>query len=85
MHWIFVAVCRLSLVVASRLLIVVAPRCRARALGHAGFGSCRTWAKLLCSLGSGIFLNQVLNLRPMHWQADSQPLDHQRSPIYSFL
>ena len=46
---IFITVCRLSLVVASRLLIVVAPRCRARALGHAGFGSCRTWAKLLCS------------------------------------
>ena len=35
---------------------------------------------LSCSAASGIFLNQGLNLCPLHRQADSQPLDHQRSP-----
>ena len=28
----------------------------------------------------GIFLNQGSNLCPLHWQADSSLLDHQRSP-----
>ena len=48
-----------------------------------------------CGLGSwpaasGIFLEQGMNLFVLHWQADSQPLDHQGSPcihlcIQSFI
>ena len=33
-----------------------------------------------CSTACEIFLDQGLNPRPLHWQADSYPLDHQRSP-----
>ena len=33
----------------------------------------------------GIFLDQGLNSRFLHWQADSLPLSHQDSPIYRFL
>ena len=50
--WVFIAVCGLPLVVASgvsslmvnELLIVVASRCGAQALGCVGFSSCGTWA-----------------------------------------
>ena len=34
-----------------------------------------------CSAACGIFPDQGLNLCPLHWQADSQPLRHQGSPI----
>ena len=37
------------------------------------------------SAACGIFPDQGPNPRPLHWQADSQPLRHQGSPIYSFL
>ena len=33
-----------------------------------------------CSTACGIFPDQGSNLRPLHWQADSQPLCHQGSP-----
>ena len=33
-----------------------------------------------CSVACGIFPDQGSNLRPLHWQADSQPLRHQGSP-----
>ena len=32
----------------------------------------------------GIFLEQGLNPCPLHWQADSRPLDHQGSPLEIF-
>ena len=35
---------------------------------------------LSCSKACGIFLDQGLNLCPLHWQADSLPLSHQGSP-----
>ena len=35
---------------------------------------------LSCSTACGIFLDQGSNPRPLHWQADSQPLRHQGSP-----
>ena len=41
-----------------------------------------------CSAACGIFPDQGSNLCPLHWQADSQPLRHQGSPIflnYSFF
>ena len=34
---------------------------------------------LSCSAACGIFPDQGLNPRPLHWQADSQPLHHQGS------
>ena len=40
------------LVAVLRLLTAVASRCRAEALGHAGFRSCSTWAQELWPLGS---------------------------------
>ena len=38
-----------------------------------------------CSAACGILPDQGSNPCPLHWQADSQPLRHQGSPIYSFL
>ena len=37
------------------------------------------------SAACGIFPDQGSNPCPLHWQADSQPLSHQGSPISSFL
>ena len=36
--------------------------------------------RLSCPVAQGIFLNQGSNPCPLHWQADSKPLDHQGSP-----
>ena len=36
------------------------------------------------SAACGIFPDQGSNPCPPHWQADSQPLRHQGSPIYNF-
>ena len=36
-----------------------------------------------CSAACGIFPDQGLNLCPLHWQADSQPLRHHGSPKIS--
>ena len=38
-----------------------------------------------CSVACGILLDQGSNLCLLHWQADSQPLDHQGNPNSSFL
>ena len=38
-----------------------------------------------CSTACGILPDQGPNPRPPHWQADSQPLRHQGSPIVCFL
>ena len=38
-----------------------------------------------CSAACGILPDQGLNPCPLHWQADSQPLRHQGSPITDFL
>ena len=35
---------------------------------------------LSCSTPSGVLLDQGLKLCPLHWQEDSQTLDHQGSP-----
>ena len=37
------------------------------------------------SAACGIFPDQGSNPCPLHWQADSQPLRHQGSPLYTFL
>ena len=38
-----------------------------------------------CSAACGIFPDQGSNPCPLHWQADSQPLRHQGSPLHLFL
>ena len=38
-----------------------------------------------CSTACGIFPDQGSNPCPLHWQADSQPLRHQGSPLHFFL
>ena len=38
-----------------------------------------------CSAACGILPDQGLNLCPLHWQADSQPLCHQGSPIFNLF
>ena len=40
---------------------------------------------LSCSAACGIFPDQGSNPCPLHWQADSQPLRHEGSPIFQFL
>ena len=38
-----------------------------------------------CSTACGIFPDQGSNPCPLHWQADSQPLHHQGSPVSIIL
>ena len=45
--------------------------------------NCGSRAQLLCGMWDPP--RPGSNLRPLHWQADSQPLRHQGSPIHSFL
>ena len=40
--------------------------------------------RLSCSTACGIFLEQGSNPCHLHWQADSQPLRHQGSPVYYY-
>ena len=61
---------------------------------HAGLSSCGPRAQQLwpagsaavahgpsCSVACGIFPDQASNPCPLNWQADSQPLRHQGSPM----
>ena len=61
--------------------------CGARALGCAGSSSCLMRAQWFdppsCSTARGIFLDQGLNLHPLHWQVSSYPLHQQRRPCVS--
>ena len=44
------------------------------------------WPTDLVALAAcGIFLDQGSNPCPLHWQVESQPLDHQESPVWFFL
>ena len=84
--WVFIAVCGfLQLWRAGATLLW----CVSFSLG--GF-SCGAWAQgaqalavaalgLSCSIACGVFLDQGLDLRSLHWQGDSYPLDHQGSPL----
>ena len=54
-----------------------------------GTGSRRTGSVVVahgcrCSAACGIFPDQGSNPCPLHWQADSQPLHHQGSPMCLF-
>ena len=60
-----------------------------------GLSSCDSWALehrltivshgLSCSVACAIFWDWALNLRLLHWQADSLSLSHQGSPQYGVL
>ena len=81
--------------VRERLFVVASLVGRAQALGRVGFNSwaqqfwragCREQGhRLSCSEAGGIFLEQGSILRPLSWQADSEPLNHQGRPQHQFL
>ena len=85
--WVFVSVRGLSLVVASGGHS--SSRCAGLSLSRPlllrSTGSRRASSVVVthgpsCSAACGIFPDQGSNPRPLHWQADSQPLRHQGSP-----
>ena len=53
------------------------------ACGLESMGSVVVAARLSRSMAYGILLDQGLNLRILHWQADSYLLHHQGNPIIS--
>ena len=90
--WVFVSVRGLSLVAASgghsssqcaglslsRPLLL-------RSTGSRRAGSVAVAHGPSCSAACGILPDQGSNPCPLHWQADSQPLLHQGSPLYLAL
>ena len=87
--WVFVSVRGLSLVTASGGHS--SSRCAGlslswplllRSTGSKCAGSVVVAHGPSCSAACGIFPDQGSNPCPLHWQADSQPLRHQGSPIY---
>ena len=100
LRWVFAAVRGLLIVVASpsaehglqargpQQLWRAGSAVVARGLQSAG--SAATAHGPSCSTARGILLDQGSNPHPSHWQADSQPLRHQGSPlvedyVFSFL
>ena len=55
------------------------------ARGLQSAGSAAVAHGLSCSAACGILPDQGSNPCPLHWQADSQPLCHQGSPLYIYL
>ena len=55
-----------------------------RSTGSRRAGSAVVAHEPSCSAACGIFPDQGSNPCPLHWQADSQPLRHQGSPVSSF-
>ena len=74
-----------SLAVVCRLLISVAfpaaeHRLQSAQASVLAAGRLSRWSdRLSCSTACGVFLDQELSPCPLHWQADSLPLDHQGS------
>ena len=90
--WVFVSVRGLSLVAASGGRF--SSRCAGPSLSWPlllrSTGSRRTGSVVAahgpsCSAACGIFPYQGSNPCPLHWQADSQPLRHQGSPVNKHL
>ena len=90
--WVFVSVRGLSLVAASGGHS--SSRCVGLSLSRPlllrGTGSRRAGSAIVahgpsCSTACGILPDQGSNPCPLHWQADSQPLRHQGSPVVLFL
>ena len=95
---ILVAVSRgYSQVTVQRLLITVAPLVAEHGLlGSMNFRRCGSWAldleHSLVVMARGLNCQQNMdppgpdsNLCPLHWQANSQAQDHQRSPCKSMF
>ena len=89
--WVFVSVLALSLVAASGGHS--SSRCAGLSLSCplllGSTGSRRTGSVVVahgpsCSAACGIFLDKGSNQCPLHWQADSQQLRHQGSPVLLF-
>ena len=90
--WVFISVQGLSLVAASgghsSLWCVSRSLSRPlllRSTGSRHAGSVVVAHGPCCSTACGIFPDQGSNPCPLHWQADSQPLCHQRSPVSVLL
>ena len=90
--WVFVSVRGLSLVAASGGHS--SSRCAglslSRPLPLRSTGSRRAGSAVVAhgpsrSAACGIFPDQGSNPCPLHWQADSQPLRHQGSPLITFF
>ena len=56
-----------------------------RSTGSRRAGSAVVAHEPSCSAACGIFPDQGSNPRPLHWQADSQPLRHQGSPKLNLI
>ena len=89
--WVFISVQGLSLVAASGGHS--SSRCTGLSLSRPlllqSTGSRRAGSVVVahgpsCSVARGIFPDQGSNPCPLHWQADSQPLLHQGSPMRTF-
>ena len=87
--WVFLSVRGLSLVAASGGHS--SSRCAGlslswplllRSTGSRRAGSVVVAHGPSCSTACGIFPDQGSNPCPLHWQADSQPLHHQGSPLF---
>ena len=90
--WVFVSVWGLSLVVASG--VHSSSRCAGlslsrpfllRSTSSSRAGSVVVAHRPSCSVACGIFPHQGSNPCLLHWQADSQPLCHQGSPLFHLL
>ena len=86
--WVFGSVRGLSLVAASGghsssrcAGLSLSPPLLLRSTGSRRAGSVIVAHGLSCSAACGIFPDQGSNPYPLHWQADSQPLRHQGSPL----
>ena len=89
--WVFVSVRGLSLAAASgghsssRCAGLSLPRpLLLRSTGSSRTGSVIVAHGPSCSAACGIFPDQGSNPCPLHWQADSQPLRHQGSPVIEY-
>ena len=98
LHWVFIAACILSLGAMCRGLSSCSvwtfcngfACCRAQALGSwaSADRACGLWSLGSVVVGMGLVLWHVGSSRPgikslaLHWQADSHPLAHQRSPDF---
>ena len=90
--WVFVSVPGLSLVAASGghsssrcVGLSLSQPLLLRSTGSRRAGSVIVAHGPSCSAACVIFPDQGLNPCPLHWQADSQPLRHQGSPLNSIF
>ena len=90
--WVFISVRGLSLVVASGghsslrcAGLSLSQPLLLRSTGSRHAGSVIVAHGPSCSAARGIFPDQGSNPCPLHWQAESQPLRHQGSPVCCIL